>query len=151
MQKDTEELNHELAEADGVEGFLEENQESFRQYTLPEYLAFLMEQKRMTKAEVTQKSHLEQVYAYHIFAGRKKNPSRNKTLALALAMGLTVEEAQRLLYYAGNERLYVRNTWDSVLLYALNHHMTVQDANILLLKLSEQPLLGSTDRVGGGD
>ena len=143
MQKDTEELNHELAEAEGVEGFLEENQENFRQYTLPEYLAFLMGEKRMTKAEVIQKSHLEQVYVYHIFAGRKKNPSRNKLLALALAMELTAEEAQRLLYYAGSERLYVRNTWDSVLLYALNHHMTVVDTNMLLMKLSEQPLLGS--------
>ena len=138
-------MNHELVEADGVEGFLEENRENFRQYTLQEYLAILMDQKQMTKTEVIAKSHLEQVYAYHIFAGRKKNPSRHKTLALALAMGLTVEKAQKLLYYAGNERLYVRNTWDSVLLYALNHHMTVVDVNILLLKLSEQPLLGSTE------
>ena len=146
MQKDTEELNHELAEAEGVEGFIAENQENFRKYTLPEYLGLLMEEKKMNKAEVIVKSHLEQVYAYHIFAGRKKNPSRNKILALALAMELTTEEAQRLLYYAGCERLYVRNTWDSVLLYALQHHMSVTDTNILLLKLSEQPLLGSTEK-----
>ena len=145
MQKDTEELNHELAEATGVEGFLADNQENFRQYTLAEYLALLLEEKHLTKAEVIAKSHLEQVYAYHIFAGRKKNPSRPKTLALALALGLTADEAQRLLYYAGNEHLYVRNSWDSVLLYALHHHMTVADTNILLLNLSEQPLLGSTE------
>lgn len=72
MQKDTEELNHELAEADGVEGFLEENRESFRQYTLQEYLAFLMDQKQMTKTEVIAKSHLEQIYAYHIIRRTKE-------------------------------------------------------------------------------
>ena len=145
MQKDTEELNHELPEAEGVEGFLEDNRENFRQYTLPEYLSLLMKEKHMTKADVIARSHLEQVYAYHIFAGRKKNPSRSKILSLALAMELTVEETQRLLYYAGNERLYVRNPWDSILLYALQHRMTVADTNILLLNLSENPLLGSTE------
>ena len=143
MQKDTEELNNELIEADGVEGFLEDNQENFREYTLSEYLALLMEDKKMTKAEVIAKSELEQVYAYHIFAGRKKKPARNKILALALALELTPEEAQRLLYYAGCERLYVRSSWDSVILYALGHHMSVIDTEALLLDLTEKPLLAN--------
>lgn len=143
MQKDTEELNHELAEAEGVEGFLEDNRENFREYTLSEYLSLLMEEKQMTKAEVIIKSQLEQIYAYHIFAGRKKNPARNKILALALALELTPEEAQRLLYYAGCERLYVRSPWDSVILYALGHHMSVTDTEMLLSELTEKPLLAS--------
>lgn len=143
MEKDTDELVHELAEAEGVEGFLADNRDNFREYTLAEYLAVLLEDKELSKAEVIRKSHIEQIYAYHIFAGRKKNPSRNKTLALALAMELTPEETGRLLYYAGNERLYVRNSWDSVLLYALQHHLTVEITNELLIDLSEKPLLGS--------
>ena len=143
MQKDTKELNNELIEADGVEGFLEDNQENFREYTLSEYLTLLMEEKKMNKAEIIKKSHLEQIYAYHIFAGRKKNPSRNKILALALALELTPEEAQRLLYYAGCERLYVRSSWDSVILYALGHHMSVMDTEALLLNLTEKPLLAN--------
>ncbi len=145
MQKDTEALNHELQNAAKVENFMTANRENFRTYTLSEYLELLTKQKQMTKAEVIAKSHLEQVYAYHIFAGRKKNPSRNKILSLALALELNTDEAQRLLYYAGRERLYVRNPWDSVLLYALQHHLTVSDTNILLMNLSEQPLLGSTE------
>ena len=141
MQKDTEELNNELAEAKGVEGFLKDNSENFREYTLPEYLALLMKEKGMTKAEVIGKSQIEQIYAYHIFAGRKKNPARNKILALALALELTPEEAQRLLYYAGCEKLYVRSSWDSVILYALGHHMSVMDTEMLLFDLTEKPLL----------
>ena len=87
------------------------------------------------------KSQLEQIYAYHIFAGRKKNPSRNKILALALSMELTQKEAQRLLYYAGSERLYPKNAWDSVIIYALNNKMSVDETNALLLKLSQAPLM----------
>lgn len=143
MQKDTDELNNELIEAKGVEGFLEDNQENFREYTLSEYLELLMEEKHMTKAEVIAKSELEQVYAYHIFAGRKKKPARNKILALALALELTPEEAQRLLYYAGCERLYVRSSWDSVILYALQNNMSVIDTEALLLDLTEKPLLAN--------
>ena len=143
MQKDTDELNNELIEAKGVEGFLEDNQENFREYTLSEYLELLMEEKHMTKAEVIAKSELEQVYAYHIFAGRKKKPARNKILALALALELTPEEAQRLLYYAGCERLYVRSSWDSVILYALQNNMSVIDTEALRLDLTEKPLLAN--------
>ena len=143
MKKDTEELTNELANAEGVEGFIENNRENFRKYTLAEYLAFLLQEKNVTKAEVITKSQLVQIYAYHIFAGRKKNPARNKIIALALAFTLSPEETQRLLYYAGCERLYVRSSWDSVILYALSYHMSVIDTEILLSDLTEKPLLGS--------
>ena len=88
---------------------------------------------------------LEPKYADHIFAGRKKHTSRAKALSIALAMGLTPKEAQYLLYYAGAERLYVRNPWDSVLWYALEHHMTVMETNLLLQKVAKQPLLGRVE------
>ena len=51
------------------------------------------------------------------------------------------EETQYLLYYAGAEQLYVRNPRDSILWYALDHHMSVLDTNIMLQKMSEASLL----------
>lgn len=141
MPKDTAELVNELRTAKGLEGFLVDNQKNFRQYTLAEYLQKLLDEKQLSKMEVIESSHLERLYAYHIFAGRKKNPSRQKVIALALAMGLTPEETQYLLYYAGAEQLYVRNPWDSILWFALDHHMTVVDTDLMLQKMSELPLL----------
>mgnify|MGYP002624210593 CR=1 FL=1 len=141
MPKSTEELKNELRKARGLEGFLVDNQKDFRQYTLAEYLNHLLEEKHLSKMKVIADSRLERRYAYHIFAGRKKNPSRPKVIALALAMGLTPEETQYLLYYAGAEQLYVRNPWDSVLWYALDHHMSVVDTNLMLEKMSNLPLL----------
>ena len=141
MPKDTDELKDGLRQASGLEGFLVDNQKEFRRYTLAEYLNHLREEKRLSKADVVRDSRLERVYGYHIFAGRKKNPSRNKVISLALAMKLAPEETQYLLYYAGAEQLYVRNPRDSILWYALDHHMSVLDTNIMLQKMSEEPLL----------
>jgi hypothetical protein len=141
MPKDTEELKDGLRQASGLESFLVDNQKEFRRYTLAEYLNHLLEEKRLSKADVVRESRLERVYGYHIFAGRKKNPSRNKVISLALAMKLAPEETQYLLYYAGAEQLYVRNPRDSILWYALDHHMSVLDTNIMLQKMSEEPLL----------
>ena len=141
MPKDTEELKDGPRQASGLEGFLVDNQKEFRRYTLAEYLNQLLDEKRLSKADVVRESRLERVYGYHIFAGRKKNPSRNKVISLALAMKLAPEETQYLLYYAGAEQLYVRNPRDSILWYALDHHMSVLDTNIMLQKMSEEPLL----------
>lgn len=141
MPKDTDELKDGLRQASGLEGFLVDNQKEFRRYTLAEYLNQLLDEKRLSKADVVRESRLERVYGYHIFAGRKKNPSRNKVISLALAMKLVPEETQYLLYYAGAEQLYVRNPRDSILWYALDHHMSVLDTNIMLQKMSEHPLL----------
>ena len=95
--KDTEQLEHELSEADSVEAFFTENGAHLRRLTLAEHLAQLLEEKGLTKAEVVRRSNLHQVYGYHIFGGYKKNPAKEKVLALALALELTPEEAQRLL------------------------------------------------------
>ena len=140
--KDTETLQHELKEADSMEAFFAENGAHLRRLTLADYLAQLLEEKGLTKAEVVRRSNLHQVYGYHIFGGYKKNPSKEKVLALALAMGLTTEEAQRLLYYAGAKQLYVRDPWDSVVWYALEHKMSVGETNELLEKLNVGRLLG---------
>ena len=140
MDKDTEELEHELKSAE-IEDYLEENLDNLRQYTLGQYLEKLLDEKGLTKADVVRRSGLSQVYVYHIFCGYKQKPAKKKVLALALGMGLTVEEAQRLLYYAGAERLYVRDPWDSVVWHALEHHHTVADTNELLERLHVGELL----------
>lgn len=136
-EKDTEVLQHELSAAPKIDDYLADNYENLRQYTLAEFLDLLLEQKALDKKEVIEKSCLDSIYAYHIFAGRKLKPSRSKIIALALAMELTPKETQHLLYYAGAKQLYVRNSWDSVIWHALERHLTVPQTNDLLASLSE--------------
>ncbi len=139
--KDTGELEHELASAQSVASYFAANAEELRDETLAEHLARLLAEKHLEKADVIARSGLDELYAYHIFAGRKPHPAKPKVLALALAMGLTRKETQHLLYYAGATPLYVRSPWDSAVAYAIDHHMTVIDANLLLDSLGQLPLL----------
>lgn len=143
-KKDTLQLENELAAAESFEQFFEDNAENFSNFTLAEYLEYLLKEKNLSKAEVAKKSLLNPVYVYHIFAGRK-NPSRLKILAIAVAMNLTVKETQRLLYFAGVEKLYIKNSWDSVILFALENNFDIERTNNLLDKFSETPLLGDLD------
>ncbi len=140
-RKDTEQLENELAESKSFEDFFNENEENFQDFTLAQYLDYLLSEKNILKSDVVKKSELGN-YAYHIFAGRKKNPAREKILSLALAMELSVKEAQYLLYYAGLEKLYIRNEWDSIVMFALENKLSVRSANELLSSFSLTPLLG---------
>ena len=56
-------------------------------------------------------------------------------------MQLSHEEVQRLLYYAKEEKLYVKNSWDRVIWYGLEKHLGVSDINIILHDFGLVPLL----------
>ena len=142
MSKDTAELENELSKIEQIEDFFDANKENFHDFDLVKYLNYLISEKNLSKSEVIKKSELDYVYAYHIFSGRKKKPSRNKIICLALAMQLSVAETQRLLYYAEVEKLYVRNEWDSIIIFALEKKFTVRQTNELLHEFSFSNLLG---------
>lgn len=141
-EKDTLQLENELTETEDLKEFLNDNKDFLENISLADYLNQLLVEKNLSKMEVVKKCALNQAYAYHIFAGRKKNPSRDKLICLALAMELSTKETQRLLYFSGNEKLYVKNSWDSIVWFALENKFTVERTNKLLHKFSERPLLG---------
>lgn len=140
-EKDTNQLENELTEADDVKNFLNDNAENFRKYTLAEYLRRLLDEKNLIKAQVIRDSQLDEGYAQHIFGGRK-NPSREKILSLALAMKLSPKETNYLLYYAGHNKLYARDERDAVIIFALENRKTVLQTNELLTDLKMESLIG---------
>ena len=104
---------------------------------LDEYLKKLLAEKNLERAEVIESSGLNREYAYHIFSGKKNNPSRPKLLALAVAMKLNLEEVQYLLRYAQQGILYPRNQWDAVIISAVEQKLSVTQTNELLHSLGE--------------
>lgn len=140
-EKDTGELFSELREDEDIRGFLARNKGEFVR-PLHEYLEELLREKHLKKLEVIRAAGLERAYGYHIFAGSKPKPSRTKLLPIALAMGLDLEETQKLLRYAGESMLYPRNPWDSVIISAIGQGLSVKEANALLSQLGETKFLG---------
>lgn len=140
MAKSTGELFTELKDDKDLSGYLQRNREEF---TLPlsDYLEKLLAAKNLSKKDIIDRAGLNREYVYHIFSGLKKNPSRPKLLALAIAMELNLEEVQYLLRYAGLGLLYPRNQWDAVIISAVNQKLSVDQTNDLLYRLGEKTFL----------
>ena len=138
--KNTDQLFVELREDNDIKNYLQRNRDEFV-LPLSEYLENLLAQKHLSKQAVIEKSGVQREYAYHIFSGLKKNPSRPKILALAIAMGLNLEEIQYLLRYARQSPLYPRNPWDSIIISAVEQNLDVIQTNELLSRFGESVLI----------
>ena len=131
-EKITDKLANKLKEETNLTNFFTENAQDFKETNLKDFLENLLEDKDLNKTDVIKDSGLDKSYAYKIFSGEKKNPSRVKILVLALSMQLTEDETNHLLYHAGHSVLYPRNKWDSIIIYALKEHLSVIKTNLLL-------------------
>ena len=138
--KSTGELFSELKDEHNVADYLDRNSDELT-VPLDEYLKNLLAKKNLTKKTVIERSGLNREYAYHIFSGTKKNPSRPKILALAIALELNLDETQYFLRYAGQVPLYPRNSWDAVIISAIEQNLTVMQTNDLLHRLGEKNFL----------
>lgn len=84
-------------------------------------------------------SNIQKNYGYQIFDG-SKTPSRDKVIALALAMQLTLDEANRLLHLSNNGILYPKIKRDSIIIFGLENNQKIIDLNITLDDFGEAPL-----------
>ena len=98
-----------------------------------------MQNHTFTKKFLYETLNCEPSYIYDIFSGKKK-PSRLRILAFARAMNLSLKETPYLLRYGGYGILYPRNTWDVVIISAIEHNLNVDEMNELLRKLGEVPI-----------
>lgn len=129
--KSTEELNHEIREATDIEDYLKTNRNNMITGTLAGYLNALLEQRKISKADVVRESMLDRAYVYQIFSG-ERTPSRDKLIALAFGLRFTVEETQKMLKLSCNRELYARDERDALILFALNQRWPVLKTNELL-------------------
>ena len=132
MKKTTEQLLESLRNKRSYNDFFNEELEELYFASVSEYLETLVVQKGLKKGDVITRANLDKNYAYQIFNGNKKNPSRNKLIMLAFGMQLTPEETRKLLKIAGLSELYIRVPRDSAIIFCLDKKMTLIDANEML-------------------
>lgn len=131
MQKDTSEIVKQLQLSPDFQCFYQENKEYMVDKTLAQLLNQLLQQTGISKAKAIKDAEMSEIYAYHIFAGTRI-PERGKVLALAIGMGLNLDQIQQLLKTANYSTLYVKRPFDSVVLYGIMNHMSVAQINELL-------------------
>ncbi|MBQ7596596.1 MAG: XRE family transcriptional regulator [Clostridia bacterium] len=132
MEKSTDELMNVLKSHKDYKTFFQEEIGEMIFKSLDEYLCVLLKEKDLKKSEVIDKSNLDKNYAYQLFNGIKKNPSRNKILMLAFGMKLNLSETRKLLKIAGLPDLYPRFPRDSVIIFCINNNKNLIEVNEML-------------------
>lgn len=139
MKKDSANLLEELKNCSDFNRFYHSNEDSIITDTLSEMLNGLLQKYGIKKAEAIRNSELSEDYAYQIFSGLRV-PERKKLLALAIGMKLNLEEIQNLLKAAGYAQLYIKNTFDCILMYGICKQLSVSEINFLLFDYGMETL-----------
>lgn len=103
------------------------------------YLNHKMTERLMTPADLIRDAGIQRNYGYQILSGQKQ-PSRDKIIALCLALHLSLDETQRALALAQEGTLYPRHHRDSILIFAINESLSVLKTNELLNGLHHELL-----------
>lgn len=140
MKKDTNQLLEELKNFSGFERFYKQNESQLATTPLCELLQTLMDEKRLSRADIVKNSEMSEVYAYQILSGIKQHPGREKVLCLAIGMGLSGEETQTLLKTTGYAPLYAKRPSDAIVLYGLYKRLNVVEVNNLLFEYGQETL-----------
>jgi len=134
MKKRTEELMQMLEKNQNIVEFVNSHNEEFSKMALPECLSWLLSQYDKKKSDVINRSGLNQIYAYQIFAGTK-NPSRDKLIAIMFGYELSVDDGNMLLKSAGLSNLYPRDKRDAVIIFGLNNKLNIGEVDEALFDL----------------
>lgn len=106
------------------------------QKTFCSYLSELMNAYHTSTIDLLKKVNLERTYVYQLING-VRHPGRDKVLILAIALGCTIEETERLLTLAGRNVLYAKNNRDAIILYGISHQYTLDSINEMLMEKRE--------------
>ena len=104
-----------------------------------EELYRLMKERALEPRQMILLSGIERSYFYHILSGQK-TPGRNMVLRIGFCLSLNLKEMNRLLQLAGTAQLYPRIRRDASLIFALQNHYSMSEANDLLIQAEEDPL-----------
>ena len=133
----TDEMLNRLLEAPTPESFLDGHSLEPRQ--LAPYLQELLAAKGLRRIEVIHRAGLNETHGYQIFTG-SRSASRDKLLRLALAMGLSLTETDRLLQAGGCNNLYAKNRRDAIIIFGLVHGYGVMRTDEELYRFGEETL-----------
>lgn len=133
----TEDLLAELLLSCDPQEFIEKYDITSR--SLSEYLQMLLEEKGLRRIDVIHDADLNETFGYQIFMGQRK-PSRNKILQIALAMGLTLQETNRLLQAGEANTLYCKDRRDAIIVFCVEKRYPLHQVNEELYRFGEDTI-----------
>ncbi len=86
---------------DEEEKYIRKYVQPYKKETFARYLQGYMQQNSITVAAVMKNSGINRNYGYNIINGTRKNPGRDKVIALCMGAGMDFDSLQRALNIAG--------------------------------------------------
>lgn len=108
--------------------------------SLKDYLTEFISTHNLELNEIINNSQLSKNYAYGIFNGNRKNPSRDRMIAICRAMHMNYDETQRTLKIAKLGALYSKDVRDAAIITSINADDSVYDMNLFLDDNNLNPL-----------
>lgn len=134
----TEELLERLLSTASPEAYLAENATDDR--TLGFYLMGLIERHGLTRAKVARAAAVNPTHLYQICKDERK-VGRDNAIKIALGVGCTLRETQRLLRHAKVSELWCKDRRDAIIIYCIEHGYSRVETDDELYRLGEPTLL----------
>lgn len=138
-KKTTDDLRQELMDQPNIKAYLSDNQPYFMEIGILELLERLHKRTGLSKAELARRSGMSEVYLHQVLSGRR-NPSRDRLLALCVGLSASLEETQQMLRQAGYAQLYPKLRRDAIIIYGLLHCQNLGRINDTLFTENEKAL-----------
>lgn len=138
-KKTTDDLRQELMDQPNIQAYLSDNQPYFMEIGILELLERLHKRTGLSKAELARRSGMSEVYLHQVLSGRR-NPSRDRLLALCVGLSASLEETQQMLRQAGYAQLYPKLRRDAIISHGLIHHHPLREINEALFAENEKTL-----------
>ena len=118
-EKETRQLEDFLKNAslDDLEKYIGETGEAG---SLSDYLNEYIAQHNLVLADIIRASNMSRDYAYSIFNGNRKNPTRDRVIAICLACHMDYAHTQRALKLCNAGVLYEKNNRDAAITICIN-------------------------------
>ena len=136
MLETTSKLFHRLRGLESGRAFLHREQTA---PTCAQAIRALLDGAGRSPSDWMVAADISKSYAYQILRGERV-PGRDILLRTALALHLSLPDAQRLLAVGGCGALYPRVRRDAAVIFALNHNLTLLETEELLSSLPERSL-----------
>lgn len=126
----TTEFQEHLLASEDPQKFIDSKSQT--ELNLVHYLRDLLSEKCLARKDVVRRARLNETYGWEIFSDPSKRPGRDKLLAIAFAMSLSVVETRRLLRHGRVNELYSKNKRDALIIVCLNNNASLEKVDEVL-------------------
>lgn len=134
----TDELLGRLLASSSPESYLSTIEPEDR--TLSEYLFSLLREKGLSRSVVFEAAGIDRTHGYQVFEGTRR-VGRDRAIMLAFGLRCTIQEAQRLLRFAGASELWCKVRRDAIVIYCIEHGFDRAACDDALFRMGERTLL----------